>query len=74
MCSSSCLFFGQQSPGGEVQFLATDFAETLQEHIETYISKRNSIPAFLSAVTLELFGRQTVDITCSWMLKLLSCC
>nr|XP_022316600.1 mitotic spindle assembly checkpoint protein MAD1-like [Crassostrea virginica] len=58
-------FMFEQSPGGEVQFLATDFAETLQEHIETYISKRNSIPAFLSAVTLELFGRQTVDITCS---------
>lgn len=56
-------FMFEQSPGGGVQFLATDFAETLQDHIETYISKRNSIPAFLSAVTLDLFSRQTVNIS-----------
>ncbi|XP_056018923.1 mitotic spindle assembly checkpoint protein MAD1-like isoform X2 [Ostrea edulis] len=53
-------FMFEQSPSGEVQFLASDFAETLQDHIETYISKGNSIPAFLSAVTLELFNQQTV--------------
>ncbi|XP_061174912.1 mitotic spindle assembly checkpoint protein MAD1-like [Saccostrea echinata] len=55
-------FMFEQSSDGKVQFLATDFAETLQDHIETYISKNNSIPAFLSAVTLELLSRQTFTV------------
>ena len=50
----------QVTPEGEVQLRATDFAETLQEHIDLYITKNNSIPAFISAATIDLFQRQTM--------------
>lgn len=40
--------------------LGTPFSEYVQELIDEYLEKMNSIPAFLSKVTLDLFARQTI--------------
>lgn len=55
-------FLFQQSSNGEVQMLGTDFSNTLEEAIELYLAKQDSIPAFLSSITLNLFSRQTMMI------------
>ncbi|XP_033747905.1 mitotic spindle assembly checkpoint protein MAD1-like [Pecten maximus] len=55
-------FLFQQSSSGEVQMLGTDFSNTLEEAIELYLAKQDSIPAFLSSITLNLFSRQTMMI------------
>ena len=52
----------QSSSKGEMMLLATDFSSQLADQIETYLSRFNSIPAFLSSITLELFNRQTHTI------------
>ena len=52
----------QSSSKGEMMLLATDFSSQLADQIETYLSRFNSIPAFLSSITLELFNRQTQTI------------
>ena len=52
----------QSSAKGEMMLLATDFSSQLTDQIETYLSRFNSIPAFLSSITLELFNRQTQTI------------
>ncbi|KAJ8246110.1 hypothetical protein GJAV_G00263750 [Gymnothorax javanicus] len=46
--------------GGNMQLLETDFSRTLRELVELHLFHQNSIPAFLSAVTLDLFSRQTI--------------
>ena len=50
----------QQSTGGELQMLANSYSEQFSDQIATYLHGAESIPAFLSSVTLELFQRQTV--------------
>ncbi|XP_043945489.1 mitotic spindle assembly checkpoint protein MAD1 [Protopterus annectens] len=55
----SLLFKASSSKGGKMQLLETDFSRTLRDLIELHLLHQNSIPAFLSAVTLDLFGRQT---------------
>jgi len=50
----------QQSAGGELQLLANRYSEAFSDQIETYLHGADSIPAFLSSVTLELFKRQTI--------------
>jgi len=50
----------QQSTGGELQMLANKYSEMFGDQIETYLRGADSIPAFLSSVTLELFQRQTI--------------
>ncbi|XP_020616973.1 mitotic spindle assembly checkpoint protein MAD1-like [Orbicella faveolata] len=52
----------ESSSKGEMMLLATDFSSQLADQIETYLSRYNSIPAFLSSITLELFNRQTQTI------------
>ena len=52
----------QSSAKGEMMLLATDFSSQLTDQIETYLNRFNSIPAFLSSITLELFNRQTQTI------------
>ncbi|EDO40015.1 predicted protein [Nematostella vectensis] len=47
---------------GEMMMLQTDFSAQVADQIDTYLKKMNSIPAFLSAVTLDLFSRQTTTI------------
>lgn len=43
-----------------MQLLETEFSQTVHDLIDLHLLQQDSIPAFLSAVTLELFSRQTV--------------
>ena len=56
----------QSSSKGEMMLLATEFSSQLADQIETYLTRYNSIPAFLSSITLELFNRQTQTIVINW--------
>lgn len=62
------LLFFQSNVKGEMMLLATDFSSQLTDQIETYLSRFNSIPAFLSNITLDLFNRQTQTIVINWRL------
>ena len=42
------------------QLLETAFSRTVPALIELHLLQQDSIPAFLSALTLDLFGRQTL--------------
>uniref|UniRef100_A0A4W3IDP3 Mitotic spindle assembly checkpoint protein MAD1 n=1 Tax=Callorhinchus milii TaxID=7868 RepID=A0A4W3IDP3_CALMI len=55
----SLMFKAGNSLGAKMQLLQTDFSSTLSEFIDLHLYHQNSIPAFLSAVTLDLFSRQT---------------
>ncbi|KAK6632605.1 hypothetical protein RUM43_013373 [Polyplax serrata] len=46
----------QQTKKGTMEMLGTTFAESMPKLVDEYLHKGNSIPAFLSAVTLELYG------------------
>lgn len=48
------------SSGGKMQLLETEFSRTIRELIELHLLRQDSIPAFLSALTLDLFSRQTI--------------
>lgn len=56
----SLLFKASGPAGGNMQLLETDFSRTLRELVDLHLFHQNSIPAFLSAVTLDLFSRQTM--------------
>nr|XP_015215251.1 PREDICTED: mitotic spindle assembly checkpoint protein MAD1 isoform X3 [Lepisosteus oculatus] len=56
----SLLFKASGPTGGNMQLLETDFSRTLHDLVELHLFHQKSIPAFLSAVTLELFSRQTI--------------
>ncbi|MCI4393459.1 hypothetical protein PGIGA_G00157770 [Pangasianodon gigas] len=57
----SLLFKASGAVGsGSMQLLETDFSRTLTELVELHLFHQKSIPVFLSAVTLDLFSRQTV--------------
>ncbi|XP_067912045.1 mitotic spindle assembly checkpoint protein MAD1 isoform X7 [Heterodontus francisci] len=53
------MFKAANSLGAKMQLLETDFSSSLTELINLHLHHQNSIPAFLSAVTLDLFSRQT---------------
>ncbi|PNJ23303.1 MAD1L1 isoform 9, partial [Pongo abelii] len=54
-----CLIFKATSPSGsKMQLLETEFSHTVGELIEVHLRRQDSIPAFLSSLTLELFSRQ----------------
>uniref|UniRef100_A0A8B9QIQ1 Mitotic spindle assembly checkpoint protein MAD1 n=1 Tax=Apteryx owenii TaxID=8824 RepID=A0A8B9QIQ1_APTOW len=56
-----CLLFkASSSSGGKMQLLETEFSRTIRELIELHLLCQDSIPAFLSALTLDLFSRQTI--------------
>jgi mitotic spindle assembly checkpoint protein MAD1 len=42
-----------------MQLLETEFSRSVPELIELHLLQQDSIPAFLSSLTLELFSRQT---------------
>uniref|UniRef100_A0A3B4UPR0 Mitotic spindle assembly checkpoint protein MAD1 n=1 Tax=Seriola dumerili TaxID=41447 RepID=A0A3B4UPR0_SERDU len=44
---------------GSMQLMETEFSKTLGEMVALHLHHQKSIPAFLSAVTLDLFSRQT---------------
>ncbi|XP_071486404.1 mitotic spindle assembly checkpoint protein MAD1-like [Diadema antillarum] len=50
----------QMTPTGEMNLLENDFSSTLTDMVEEFLLRGDSIPAFLSSVTLDLFNRQTV--------------
>ncbi|XP_072917107.1 mitotic spindle assembly checkpoint protein MAD1 isoform X1 [Hemitrygon akajei] len=55
-----CLMFkAANSLGAKMQLLETDFSRSLTDLINLHLHHQNSIPAFLSAITLDLFSRQT---------------
>ncbi|XP_016068452.1 PREDICTED: mitotic spindle assembly checkpoint protein MAD1 [Miniopterus natalensis] len=56
-----CLVFKATGPSGTtMQLLETEFSRTVPELIELHLLRQDSIPAFLSALTLDLFSRQTL--------------
>lgn len=56
-----CLIFkASRSAGAKMQLLETEFSQTVRELIDLHLLQQDSIPAFLSAVTLDLFSRQTM--------------
>ncbi|XP_032728695.1 mitotic spindle assembly checkpoint protein MAD1-like isoform X1 [Lontra canadensis] len=58
---ADCLIFKATGPSGaKMQLLETAFSSSVQELIELHLLRQDSIPAFLSALTLDLFSRQTV--------------
>uniref|UniRef100_A0A8C0DYE5 Mitotic spindle assembly checkpoint protein MAD1 n=1 Tax=Balaenoptera musculus TaxID=9771 RepID=A0A8C0DYE5_BALMU len=60
---TDCLIFKAAGPSGtKMQLLETEFSRTatVQELIGLHLLRQASIPAFLSALTLDLFSRQTV--------------
>ncbi|XP_059408101.1 mitotic spindle assembly checkpoint protein MAD1 isoform X1 [Carassius carassius] len=56
------LLFKSSGPvgSGSMQLLETDFSRTLTGLVDLHLFHQKSIPVFLSAVTIELFSRQTV--------------
>jgi mitotic spindle assembly checkpoint protein MAD1 len=44
---------------GEIQLMVNDFACAYEKEIQTYLTRGKSIPAFLAAVTLDLFSKST---------------
>lgn len=58
---ADCLIFKATGPSGtKMQLLETAFSRTVPGLIELHLLRQDSIPAFLSALTLDLFSRQTV--------------
>ncbi|EDV27400.1 uncharacterized protein TRIADDRAFT_63616 [Trichoplax adhaerens] len=51
--------------GGKVNLLETDFLNTIADLLDKYVSAYNAIPALLSAVTMQLFNLQTIQLTSS---------
>jgi len=45
-----------------MQMLENAFSTSLSDKATTYLQGADSIPAFLSSVTLELFSRQTMCV------------
>ncbi|KAM9363179.1 mitotic spindle assembly checkpoint protein MAD1 [Symphorus nematophorus] len=49
----------KKGSNGSMQLMETEFSKTLGEMVALHLHHQKSIPAFLSAVTLDLFSRQT---------------
>ncbi|XP_068940915.1 mitotic spindle assembly checkpoint protein MAD1 isoform X3 [Petaurus breviceps papuanus] len=61
---SDCLIFKASNPSRtKMQLLETEFSHTVRELIDLHLLQQDSIPVFLSSVTLDLFSRQTVTVT-----------
>eukprot|EP00903_Cladosiphon_okamuranus_P008355 g8036.t1 len=58
---SDCLLFQQkdQSQGGGLELVETPLAVQHMDKIDGFLNKCDSIPAFLSSLTIELFEKQT---------------
>ncbi|XP_033117765.1 mitotic spindle assembly checkpoint protein MAD1-like [Anneissia japonica] len=50
----------QWTSSGDMQLLENEFSSTLGDFIKTYLQQQQSIPAFLSNITLDLFSKQTI--------------
>lgn len=49
----------KKSSNGSMQLMETEFSKTLGDMVDLHLHHQKSIPAFLSAVILDLFSRQT---------------
>lgn len=49
----------KKGSNGSMQLMETEFSTTLDEMVALHLHHQKSIPAFLSAVTLDLFSKQT---------------
>ncbi|XP_041839814.1 mitotic spindle assembly checkpoint protein MAD1 [Melanotaenia boesemani] len=49
----------KKGSNGNMQLMETEFSKSLGEMVALHLHHQKSIPVFLSAVTLDLFGRQT---------------
>lgn len=50
----------KKGSNGSMQLMETEFSKTLGEMVALHLHHQKSMPAFLSAVTLDLFSRQTI--------------
>lgn len=50
----------KKSSNGSMQLMETEFSKTLGDMVALHLHHQKSIPAFLSAVTLDLFSKQTM--------------
>ncbi|XP_076996552.1 mitotic spindle assembly checkpoint protein MAD1-like isoform X2 [Tamandua tetradactyla] len=58
---ADCLIFKAAGPSGaSMQLLETEFSRTVGDLIQLHLLQQDSPPAFLSALTLDLFSRQTL--------------
>ncbi|XP_068607328.1 mitotic spindle assembly checkpoint protein MAD1 isoform X1 [Brachionichthys hirsutus] len=53
-------FLFKKGSNGSMQLMETEFSKTLGEMMSLHLHHQKSIPVFLSAVTLDLFSRQTI--------------
>lgn len=51
---------GGQWTDGELQLVETNFTRKINRSLFAYLERCNSYPAFLSSLTLDLFGKQTM--------------
>ncbi|XP_071536263.1 mitotic spindle assembly checkpoint protein MAD1-like [Panulirus ornatus] len=58
---SSDDYFMFEQTSERLQLLETEFSSTLEDLIDAYLHHEKSYPAFLSAVTLDLYNRRTID-------------
>nr|CAD7439264.1 unnamed protein product [Timema bartmani] len=49
--------------GGNLDLLSTPYSETLMDFVELHLEHQHSIPLFLSAITVDLFTKQTLMTT-----------
>ncbi|XP_076805290.1 mitotic spindle assembly checkpoint protein MAD1-like isoform X1 [Clavelina lepadiformis] len=56
---SDCLLF-EMKPDGTMQMLETEFSKSLEDLISLHLHHQNSIPMFLSALSISLFSQQTM--------------
>ena len=49
----------QVTPDGQLELLETKFTKSLNKEITAFLAQCNSIPAFLSNITLDLFDKRT---------------
>uniref|UniRef100_A0A182K816 Mitotic spindle assembly checkpoint protein MAD1 n=1 Tax=Anopheles christyi TaxID=43041 RepID=A0A182K816_9DIPT len=56
------LNFALASDGSMLTLLESDYAASLRDLVETQFKTHNSVPVFLSSLTLELFNRTTMTV------------
>jgi mitotic spindle assembly checkpoint protein MAD1 len=55
------LLFQWAQATGELELMESDFGKRVDPHVFAYLSNFNSFPAFLAALTMDLFEKQTMQ-------------
>ena len=50
----------QQGEEGDMQLLGTAYSASQMDNVQIYLEQGNSIPGFLSRITLDLYSKQTM--------------